>query len=162
VIGVLATPGTAKRGYTHELIDVFAGDCHVVLCPSDALAEMAEAKLAGVPVDMARLAQEVAPAFVTFNRARTDVVVLACTHYPFLLDELMKAAPWEVNFIDPAPAIARRTAEVLEGVGPHFSKPDLHEDKAIFTRQPQNMKALGQLLEGFGLLSMETILISDV
>jgi len=162
VIGVLATPGTAKRGYTHELIDDFAGNCHVVLCPSDHLAEMAEAKLSGQPVDMARLAQEIAPAFVTFKAARTDVVVLACTHYPFLLDELLEAAPWEVNFIDPAPAIARRTAEVLVDTEFHSGLPNLPEDKAIFTGPSQNMKALGQLLEGFGLLSMETISISDI
>jgi glutamate racemase len=40
-------------------------------------------------------------------------VVLACTHYPLLLDRLRQLAPWPVNFIDPAPAIARRVAELL-------------------------------------------------
>ena len=162
VIGVLATPGTAKRGYTHELIDDFAGNCHVVLCPSDHLAEMAEAKLSGLPVNMAHLAQEVAPAFVTFKGARTDVVVLACTHYPFLLDELMKAALWPVEFIDPAPAIARRAADVLSDVSPYDSTPNMPEDKALFTIQPQNMKNLSQLLEGFGLLSADIMLIGNV
>jgi glutamate racemase len=39
-------------------------------------------------------------------------VVLGCTHYPLLLDELRLAAPWPVEFIDPAPAIARRVREV--------------------------------------------------
>lgn len=162
VIGVLATPGTAKRGYTHELIDEFAGDCHVVLCPSDHLAEMAEARLAGMPVDMAQLAQEIAPAFVTFKGARTDVVVLACTHYPFLLDELQKAAPWPVEFIDPAPAIARRTAEVLAGVDFKPGEPEIIQNQIMFTRQLENIKGFAQLFDGFGLSSPETITINDV
>ena len=39
--------------------------------------------------------------------------MLACTHYPLLLDRLRKLAPWPVNFIDPAPAIARRVVDLL-------------------------------------------------
>ena len=44
------------------------------------------------------------------------MVVLGCTHYPLLLPELRIAAPWPVTFIDPAPAIARRTAAVVAGL----------------------------------------------
>jgi glutamate racemase len=39
--------------------------------------------------------------------------VLACTHYPLLIDRLTQLAPWRVNFIDPAPAIARRVVDLL-------------------------------------------------
>jgi glutamate racemase len=39
--------------------------------------------------------------------------VLACTHYPLLLERFMKLAPWPVEWIDPAPAIARRVADLL-------------------------------------------------
>jgi glutamate racemase len=46
---------------------------------------------------------------------RTDIVVLACTHYPFLGDILAELAPWPVTWLDPAPAIARRLLTVLEG-----------------------------------------------
>ena len=45
--------------------------------------------------------------------ARTDTVVLACTHYPLLIERLRQLAPWPVNFIDPAPAIARRVVDLL-------------------------------------------------
>jgi glutamate racemase len=41
-------------------------------------------------------------------------VVLGCTHYPLLVDEINEVAPWAVTFIDPAPAIARRVADVAE------------------------------------------------
>ena len=40
-------------------------------------------------------------------------MVLACTHYPLLLDRLTKLAPWRVDWIDPAPAIARRVSDLL-------------------------------------------------
>jgi glutamate racemase len=41
------------------------------------------------------------------------VIVLACTHYPFLVDRCRRLAPWPVTWIDPAPAIARRVASVV-------------------------------------------------
>ena len=40
-------------------------------------------------------------------------MVLACTHYPLLLERLTGLAPWPVTFVDPAPAIARRVVELL-------------------------------------------------
>jgi glutamate racemase len=39
--------------------------------------------------------------------------VLACTHYPLLIDQLTRLAPWPVDWIDPAPAIARRVTALL-------------------------------------------------
>ncbi len=46
-------------------------------------------------------------------RARAPTsIVLACTHYPFLIDRFERLAPWPVDWIDPAPAIARRVAVV--------------------------------------------------
>ena len=74
---------------------------------------MAEAKLKGEGVDLAELADEIAPVFRIRGEARTDCVVLGCTHYPLLAEEMKLAAPWEVSWIDPSPAIARRVADVL-------------------------------------------------
>ena len=62
------------------------------------------------------------PASSSADGRRTDTVVLACTHYPLLLDPLQGAAPWPVDWLDPAPAIARRVADLLRdrpaGAGP--------------------------------------------
>ena len=52
---------------------------------------------------------------MTDGAERTDTIVLACTHFPLLLDRFERLAPWPVRWIDPAPAIARR---VVELVGP--------------------------------------------
>ena len=52
------------------------------------LAGLAEAELKGVPADDAAIAEEIAPCFVDADGRRTDTIVLACTHYPLLLDRL--------------------------------------------------------------------------
>lgn len=113
VVGVLATPGTMKRDYTRELIRSFARDCHVRLVGSSELAPLAEAVLRGDDVDNAAIRAEIEPAFIEVDDKRTDTIVLACTHYPFLIDRLVAVAPWPVTWIDPAEAIARRVLSVL-------------------------------------------------
>ncbi len=118
IIGVLATPGTVGREYTQALIHTYAFHCRVILHGAPQLAERAEARLAGAAPDLAGIGREIAPVFRDIDGARTDVVVLGCTHYPLLLPELRTAAPWPVTFIDPAPAIARRTASVVAGLAP--------------------------------------------
>jgi glutamate racemase len=112
-VSVLATPGTVKRDYTQALIRDFAGACRVTLVGSTRLAGLAEAAMAGDEVADEEFAAEIAPAFVREGKARTDTVVLACTHYPLVLDRLQKAAPWPVRWVDPAPAIARRLSSLL-------------------------------------------------
>jgi glutamate racemase len=113
IIGVLATPGTVSREYTHTLIHTYAFHCQVILHGAKRLAEIAELKLKGRAPDMAELKAEIAPVFRKRGGKRTDVVVLGCTHYPLLVDEMKQVAPWEVTYIDPAPAIARRVGDVL-------------------------------------------------
>ena len=114
VIGVLATPGTVSREYTHALIHTYAYHCKVFLHGAKRLAEMAEQKLKGKPVDLDELRDEIAPAFRKRDGQKTDVVVLGCTHYPLLVEDMVKVQPWLVKYIDPAPAIARRVADVLD------------------------------------------------
>ena len=114
IIAVLATPGTVARDYTQGLIRQFAGDCKVVLVGAKALAGQAEAFLRGQAVDDAVIAAEIAPCFIEAKGLKTDVVALSCTHYPLLLPHMQRLSPWSVTFIDPAAAIARRAAHMLE------------------------------------------------
>ena len=109
---MLGTFGTMQRDYTRALIQEFAGNCHVRLVGSANLAPLAEAHMRGEAVDDAAIWAEIEPAFVERDGKRTDVVVLACTHYPFLAGHFQRLAPWPVTWIDPAPAIARRVAAV--------------------------------------------------
>jgi glutamate racemase len=113
VIGVLATPGTVSREYTQALIREHAHNCEVVLHGAPRLAQMAERKLHGFGIDLEMLRQEVAPVFRESCGKRSDIVVLACTHYPLITEDIAQVAPWQVIYLDPAAAIARRAANVL-------------------------------------------------
>src|ERR1700712_2194391 len=120
-VSVLGTKGTVKREYTRALIRDFAQGCDVTLVGSPHLASLAEAALIGEEVSDRAILAEVAPCFVgngAADPARTDTVVLACTHFPLLMDRLVALAPWPVQWIDPAPAIARRVSDLLGPAGP--------------------------------------------
>jgi glutamate racemase len=117
LVSILGTEATVQREYTHALIREFAGDCQVTLVGSGRLAGFAEAELRGEPVADAEIAREIAGCFVASDGRRTDVIVLACTHYPLLLERLQQLAPWPVEWLDPAPAIARRVADLLDASG---------------------------------------------
>lgn len=47
---------------------------------------------------------------------RIDTALLACTHYPFILDVLKKIAPKDINFIDPSFSCAKKTKKVLDNL----------------------------------------------
>ena len=147
VVAVLATPGTVKRQYTRELIRDWAQKCHVRLVGSDRLAGLAEAYMRDGFVDEEAVRAEIAPCFVEIEGRRTDIVVLACTHYPFLVNRMRKMAPWPVDWIDPAEAIARRALTFLAGDRDEApQQPDL----AVFT-SGSPPKPTVRLLRGFGL-----------
>lgn len=147
MISVLATPGTVARVYTRELIERYAAQCEVTLVGSTMLAGLAEHALKGEPVDDDALIAEIAPCFVEKAGRRTDVVTLSCTHYPLLLERMRRLAPWPVEWIDPAPAIARRVAELL---GPTAGIP-CPDATAVFTAGQELSGPLRIALAGYGL-----------
>ncbi|MBV9555554.1 MAG: glutamate racemase [Pseudolabrys sp.] len=146
-ITVLGTKATVAREYTKALIRQFAQDCAVDLVGSGNLAALAEAELAGSPAPDAALAAELKPCFVEKDGSRTDTVVLACTHFPLLQSRLAALAPWPVDWIDPAPAIARRVAELT---GPVTGGTPPAPPRIIFTSGRLPTPALGKALAGFG------------
>lgn len=117
LVSVLATPGTVTRDYTFDLIRRFAPDVAITLVGARHLAGLAEEALLRGWLDRAALAAEIAPCFVEKDGRRTDVVVLACTHFPLLAPHMAQIAPWPVDWLDPAPAIARRLRDVLVASG---------------------------------------------
>lgn len=128
-ISVLGTEATVQREYTRALIRDYAADCKVTLVGSKTLATYAEAEIAGAPVGDALISAEIAPCFRD-DGARTDTVVLACTHYPLLIERFSRLAPWPVAFVDPAPAIARRVGYLL---GPSPAASPRGGTRAVFT-----------------------------
>jgi glutamate racemase len=144
-VSVLGTEGTVAREYTRALIRDYAGDCKVTLVGSKKLAGYAEDHMAGAKIGDDAIRQEIAPAFVD-DGARTDTVVLACTHYPLLLERLQKLSPWPVNFVDPAPAIARRVVDLL---GPAKTGAIDRSIRVIFTSGRQPASTLNLIQQRF-------------
>src|SRR5687768_7177669 len=111
VIGVLGTEATVRQPYVDNLARLFAADCTIVRHGSAELVALAETKLAGASVS----AEAVAAAVRPLAEARDiDTVVLACTHFPLLADELAAALPG-VAFVDGGAGIARRIAFLTKG-----------------------------------------------
>ena len=146
-VSVLGTEATVAREYTRALIRDFANGADVTLVGSARLAAMAEAELNGTPAEDAAIAAEIAPCFIDRDGRRTDTVVLACTHYPLLLDRLTRLSPWPVSFLDPAPAIARR---VLDLAGPPAPNAPLPAQFAFTSGTPPS-PALIAALARFGI-----------
>lgn len=115
-VGVLATRATVQRNYTHELIARFASQCRIIMLGSAELVEMAEAKLYGQPVNIGLLRRILQPWLTMVEPP--DTVVLGCTHFPLLRDELLQVLPDGTRLVDSGAAIARRTAWLLKHEAP--------------------------------------------
>ena len=162
MISVLATPGTVMRDYTRDLVQAFAAHCRVELVGSKNLARIAEDFMHGRAVSDEAIAAEIARCFVQDGARRTDEIVLACTHYPLLTAHFERLAPWQVEWIDPAPAIARRVEFVLrekafEHTDERASDP---QSTIVFTSGATPDPELSRVLAGFGLMAAKFAPIS--
>lgn len=152
LVSVLATPGTVTRQYTRDLIGKWAQKCHVRLVGSTQLARLAETYMREGFVDEEAVRAEIQPCFVEMDGKRTDIVVLACTHYPFLVNRMRKTAPWPVDWVDSGEAIARRALSLLpkpSETPPARRAADM-QDIVVFTSGNADF-ATRRLMQGFGL-----------
>ncbi len=148
VVGLLATEATVTRPYVRKLKADFASDCRLIPLGLSRLAEMAEGKLRGMPVDREELRALLLP-FFGADAPPVDTVVLGCTHYPLLLEDFQAISPPGVQWLDSSPAIARRLAQVLAGLPPRGDA--LLEDAVYFTAPIEGAVALTAHLEKLGL-----------
>jgi glutamate racemase len=109
VIGVLGTEATIRQPYVHDLTQRFASNCTVRRYGSPELVTLAEAKLAGEPVTVEEVHRAALPLFEQDRGGDIDTVVLACTHFPLLGEELDQAFPRR-TWVDGGEGIARRIA----------------------------------------------------
>jgi glutamate racemase len=155
-VSVLGTKATVAREYTRALIRDFANGSRITLVGSARLAGYAESELRGDWVADESIRQEIAPCFIEQQGARTDTIVLACTHFPLLLHRLNRLALWPVTYVDPAPAIARRVVELL---GPAAEPPAREPARMIFTSGLAPSPALAAALTPFGLDEIAPLLL---
>jgi len=113
VIGVLGTEATVRQRYVDDLAGKFAPDCTLIRHGSPDLVDLAEAKLAGKDVSIEEVRAAAQPMFEAPDGDRIDTVVLACTHFPLLREELQAAFP-DVAYVDGGPGITRRIAYLTQ------------------------------------------------
>lgn len=128
VVGILATPATFQGRLFQATAGRHAGGIHLVKQVCDGLAELVERGELDGPQTEAALRRFLQPIL----EAGADTVVLACTHYPFVIEPIRRIVGPRVNVIDPAPAIARHLGDVLDarGLGAHRGRTGRH---AFFT-----------------------------
>ncbi len=108
VIGLLGTAATVRQAYVDNLEAEFAADKRLLRYAASGLVGAAEAKLRGQPVDRAAIETAVSALRSMQGGEDIDTVVLACTHFPLLVDELAESFGPDVQFVDGANGIARR------------------------------------------------------
>ena len=147
-IGVLGTPATVVQPYVDRLAADFAADCAVIRHGSAELVDLAEAKLRGEAVPAGAYERVLDGLLGQPGGDRIDTIVLACTHFPLVEEELAAAAPRPIAFVDGKEGIARRTAALLARHPAQISAagPGL----AVFTGGAPG-DALRDALAGYGL-----------
>jgi glutamate racemase len=115
IIGLVGTEATIRQSYVDDLERDFAAGKRLLRVAAPALVGAAEAKLRGRAVDPAVIA-DVRDRLAAMPGAEgLDTLVLACTHFPLLADELAAAFGTQVRQVDGAAGIARRIVHLLEG-----------------------------------------------
>ncbi|AYC20998.1 Glutamate racemase [Dickeya dianthicola] len=155
VVGLLATRATVQRPYTHELISRFANDCQILLLGSAELVEWGEAKLQGETVPEDALRKILKPWLKLAEPP--DTVVLGCTHFPLLSEELQQVLPDGTRLVDSGTAIARRTAWLIE----HLENPKLSTEcnLAYCLSITPKVAALSPVLRRYGFNSLERLML---
>ena len=153
-IGVLGTEATICQPYVDRLAADFAADCTIVRHGSAELVDLAEAKLRGEPTDPAAYRRILGEMLARPGGDRIDVIVLACTHFPLVEEELRAASPRPIAFVDGKEGIARRTAWLTrDHIWPNTASGGI----AVFTGGIDMAAAYRPGLERFGLTELRSL-----
>ena len=152
-IGLLGTAATIRQGYVDRLEAEFAPDKRLLRHAAPELVAAAEAKLRGEAVDRAVFARAADGLRSQPGGREIDTVVLACTHFPLVVDELAEAFGPGLAFVDGAAGIARWIVNLTAGQSFARSAPDL----ALFTQAGADIAALGPALVRYGLHRSEVL-----
>lgn len=102
-IGVLATPATFQGALYASVVDRFATHVEVIDAPCPGWMELVEE-----PPEPASIRRTVEAGLRTVLEHKADVLVLGCTHYPFLRSHIEAVAGPDVSIVDPGEAVARQ------------------------------------------------------
>lgn len=110
VVGVLATPATFQGELYASVVERFGQG--VTILQDTCAGLVAEIEAGRIDGEQSR--NILKSALTPMMAQNLDTVVLGCTHYPFVIPLIQEIVGPEVHVIDPAPAIARQTAKLLD------------------------------------------------
>jgi len=137
-VGVLATPATFQGALYASVVERFANGVELLqnTCPG-LVQEIEQGNLAGE-----KTRQILEDALLPMLAKNIDTIVLGCTHYPFVIPLIQQIVGENVRVIDPAPAVAKQTARLLEAKGMR-NKSDSKGDVKFYTSgDPDELKSL--------------------
>jgi glutamate racemase len=154
VIGVLGTEATVRQPYVDRLAAEYASDCTILRSGSSRLVELAEAKVRGETTDRGEYRAILDSLLDQPDGSKMDVIVLACTHFPLVEQELAAATPRRIRFVDGKEGIARRTAWLTrDKAWPDRVSPGV----AVFTRWGESFESYRPCLAAWGLERVEPL-----
>lgn len=149
-IGLLGTAATIRQSYVDRLEAEFAADKRLLRFAAPELVGAAETKMRGHSIDPAICARAAAGLRDQPGGREIDTVVLACTHFALIVDDLAQAFGAGVTFVDGATGIARRIAFLTQGQPWQRTMPD----RALFTREGPELAELAPALAREGLVEI--------
>ncbi len=109
-IGVLATEGTIRGNLFNETSQKYAQNKDVFIQIGYGLVDIVENDKINTPESKQLLRKYIEPMIEN----GVDQIVLGCTHYPFLINEIKKITGSKSQIIDPSEAVAKQTKKLLE------------------------------------------------
>jgi len=110
-IGILATEGTLRGNHFKRTTETYAKNTEVNVQVGYGLVELVENNDVN-SVNTIKVVEKCIQPLIDKN---IDQLVLGCTHYPFLCDAIKKVSgSHNINIINPAPAVASRTFDLLK------------------------------------------------
>lgn len=110
MVGVLATPATFQGALYASVVERFANKVTLLQHTCPGLVQQIE----DGQLDTAKTRAILEDALIPMLEREIDTVVLGCTHYPFVIPLIKNIVGSDVRVIDPAPAVARQVARILE------------------------------------------------
>ena len=122
VIGVLATKRSLEGDHFRRAEERFGSEVTILKAVGEGFVEAVEENREHTPETVELVRKAVLP----LVEAGADKIVLGCTHYPFLRDEIASVAGDGVEIIDSSEAVARRVISLLEenGIAKSEGKPE--------------------------------------
>ncbi|WP_246204823.1 glutamate racemase [Altericroceibacterium indicum] len=151
VIGLLGTAATIRQAYVDNLEAEFASGKRLIRYGAPDLVAAAEAKLRGITPDPAIFHAAIEGLRSQVQGNEIDTVVLACTHFPLVQQELGEVLGQNVQFIDGSQGIARRIHHLTQGQD--FSRKQ--RDFAVFTGGEPADSSLLTMLQNYGIDHIE-------